>query len=117
MIKRINVGHRLSDVAVFQNIAWFGGQVPRPEAGSEIRGQMSDVLAQIDELLAGVGSDKSKILSCQIFLADINDAAAMNEVWDAWVAPGNAPPRATVQAAMVRPEYRVEVVLTAAITG
>lgn len=116
MIRRINVEKRFSDVAVFQNVAYLAGQVPRPEAGTDIRGQMTDVLAQIDDLLAQVGSDKTKILSTQIFIADIRDIAIMNEVWDAWVAPGHAPPRATVQATLARPHYRVEVVMTAAIT-
>lgn len=116
-IERINVEHRFSDIAVFQNVAYLAGQVPRPEAGVDIRSQMIDVLDQIDGLLAGVGSDKTRILSCQIFIADIRDIAVMNEVWDAWVAPGNAPPRATVQATLARPHYRVEVVMTAAITA
>lgn len=115
MIERINVEKRFSDVAIFQNVAYLAGQVPRPDAGVDIRSQMIDVLAQIDHLLAEVGSDKTKILSCQIFIADIRDIAVMNEVWDAWVAPGHAPPRATVQATLARPHYRVEVVMTAAI--
>jgi len=77
-------------------------------------GQTRQVLAAIDALLARAGSDKTRILRAQIFLADIADFAAMNSVWDAWVAPGHTPPRATVQAALARPGWKVEIVVTAA---
>lgn len=115
MIKRINVEKRYSDVAVFNGIAFLGGQVPRADAGEDIRSQMRDVLAQVDDLLEQVGSDKTRILSCQIFIADLADKAGMDEVWDAWVAPGNAPPRATVEARLARPFYKVELTMTAAV--
>ena len=71
------------------------------------------VLAQIEHRLSEAGSSKAHLLRVQIFLADIKDIAAMNEVWDAWVTPGTAPPRATVQAALSDPDYRIEVVATA----
>ena len=77
-------------------------------------GQTRQVLAAIDALLARAGSDKTRILRAQIFLADIADFAAMNSAWDAWVAPGHTPPRATVQAALARPGWKVEIVVTAA---
>jgi enamine deaminase RidA (YjgF/YER057c/UK114 family) len=73
------------------------------------------VLASIDALLARAGSHKSKVLMCQIYLADLADFAGMNAVWEAWVAPGQAPPRATVQAALARPGWKVEMVVTAAL--
>lgn len=73
------------------------------------------MLAAIDALLARAGSDKTRILRAQIFLADIADFAAMNSAWDAWVAPGHTPPRATVQAALARPGWKVEIVVTAAV--
>lgn len=117
MITRYNAGKRYSDIAVFQNVAYLAGQVPENSLDGDIRAQTTDVLAQIDQLLAMAGTDKSKILRCQIFLADLADVNGMNAVWDAWVAPGNAPPRATVQAAMVDPKYRIEIVITAAITA
>ena len=72
------------------------------------------MLDAIDRLLARAGSDKSRILMAQIFLADLADFAGMNEVWDAWVAPGQAPCRATVHSALAKPEWRVEIVVTAA---
>jgi enamine deaminase RidA (YjgF/YER057c/UK114 family) len=73
------------------------------------------VLAAIDALLARAGSDKSKILMAQIFIADMAEFAAMNAVWDAWVVPGHTPPRATVQARLGKPEWKVEIVITAAV--
>jgi enamine deaminase RidA (YjgF/YER057c/UK114 family) len=72
------------------------------------------VLAAIDKLLADAGSDKSRIVMAQIFLADMADFAAMNGVWDAWVPAGHTPARATVQAALAAPQWRIEIVVTAA---
>ena len=66
-------------------------------------------------LLTRAGSDKTKILRAQIFIADLADFSAMNVVWEDWVAPGDAPPRATVQAHLVKPEWKIEVVVTAAL--
>ncbi|MFP3514458.1 RidA family protein, partial [Peribacillus sp. SIMBA_075] len=73
------------------------------------------VLAEIDRLLALGATDKTKILRAEIFLADIADFAAMNEVWDEWVAPGFTPARATVQAKLACPDWKIEIVVTAAI--
>ena len=113
-ITRLCVGHRMSEASVFGGIVHLGGMVPESGA-TDIRGQTADVLAQIDAHLAACGSDKSRILRTQIFLADIADIADMNEVWDEWVAPGHAPPRATVQAALADPAWRIEIVVTAAV--
>lgn len=116
MIQRFDVGPRLSEMAIHNGVAYLAGQVP--EDGSlDIRGQTRQVLAAIDALLARAGSDKSRILMAQIFLADLADFDGMNEAWDAWVAPGHAPPRATVQARLARPEWRIEVVVTAAASA
>ena len=113
-IQRFHVGARLSETAVFNGIVYLAGMVPE-DGATDIRGQTADVLAQIERLLAEAGSDKSRILRTQIYLADITDLGAMNEVWDAWVAPGHAPPRATVQAALANPAWKIEVVVTAAL--
>lgn len=113
MIQRFDVGSRLSEMAVHNGIAWLAGQVPE-DATQDIRGQTRQVLAAVDALLARAGSDKTKILMAQIFLADLADFAGMNEVWDAWVPAGHAPPRATVQAQLARPAWKIEVVVTAA---
>lgn len=116
-ISRINVGVRLSDVSVFNNVAYLAGQVPRKSIEQGIKEQTAEVLATIDELLAKVGSDKSRILSCQIFLKDINHITDMNSVWDVWVPAGKCPSRATVQASMANPKTGIEVVITAACNG
>jgi len=113
MIQRFDVGARLSEMAVHNGVAYLAGQVPE-DASQDIQGQTAQVLAAIDALLARAGSDKSRILMTQIYLADLADFAGMNEAWDAWVAPGNAPPRATVQAALANPDWKIEVVVTAA---
>lgn len=112
-IQRHNVASRYSDAAVHQGVVYLAGMVPECEA-TDVASQTADVLAQIDRVLAACGSDKSRLLRVQIFLADIRDIGTMNTVWDAWVAPGNAPPRATVQAALADPAWRIEVVATAA---
>ena len=109
-ITRLCVGQRLSEASVFNGIVHLGGMVP-DDGASDIRSQTADVLAQVDAHLAACGSDKSRILRVQIYLANI---AGMNAVWDAWVAPGHAPPRATVQAALADPAWKIEMVVTAA---
>ncbi len=113
MIQRFDVGTRLSEMAVHNGTLYLAGQVAA-DAAQDIRGQTRQVLAAIDALLARAGSDKSKILMAQIFLPDLADFAGMNEVWEAWLAPGHAPPRATVQANLAKQEWRIEVVVTAA---
>lgn len=114
MIQRFEVGPRMSELAVHNGVAYLAGQVAE-DASADIRGQTAQVLAQIDALLAMAGSDKSRILRAQIFLADLTDFAAMNEVWEKWVVPGQTPPRATVQAALANPDWKVEIVITAAV--
>jgi enamine deaminase RidA (YjgF/YER057c/UK114 family) len=104
----------MSEAAVHNGTVYLAGQVA-DDASADIQGQTAQVLAAVDALLARVGSDKSKILMVQIFLADLADFAGMNQVWDAWVVPGHTPPRATVQAALARPEWKIEVVVTAAV--
>jgi enamine deaminase RidA (YjgF/YER057c/UK114 family) len=114
MIKRFDVGPRLSEMAVHKGVAYLAGQVP-DDGSADIAEQTRQVLKSIDALLARAGSDKSRILMAQIFLADLADFAAMNAVWDAWVAPNDTPPRATVQARLARPEWKIEIVITAAV--
>jgi enamine deaminase RidA (YjgF/YER057c/UK114 family) len=114
MVQRFDVGARLSEMAVHNGVAYLAGQVPA-DGSQDITGQTRQVLDAIDALLARAGTDKTRILMCQIFIADLADFAGMNAVWDAWVAPGHAPPRATVQAALAKPEWRLEMVVTAAL--
>ncbi|RYF35459.1 MAG: RidA family protein [Comamonadaceae bacterium] len=113
-LQRFHVGSRLSEMAIYNGTVYLAGQVP-DDTTADMRGQTAQVLAMIDRLLAEAGSDKSRMLMVQIFLPDIADIVAMNEVWDAWVAPGHTPPRATVQAKLANPGYKIEVVVTAAL--
>ncbi len=113
-IQRLHVAARYSEAAIFNGVVYLAGMVPECEA-TDIRSQTADVLQQIEQRLAEAGSDKTRILRTQIYLKDISDIAAMNEVWDAWVVTGSAPPRATVQAALANPDYLIEVVVTAAV--
>ncbi len=111
-LQRLHVAARYSEAAIFNGVVYLAGMVPEC-AAADIRSQTADVLAQVDLRLKEAGSDKACIRPAQIFLADIKDISAMNEVWDAWVSPGSAPPRATVQAALSDPGYRIEIVVTA----
>jgi enamine deaminase RidA (YjgF/YER057c/UK114 family) len=113
MVQRFDVGARLSEMAVHNGVCYLAGQVATE--GGDMRAQTRAVLAQIDALLARAGTDKSRILMCQIFITDLDDFPALNEVWESWVPAGNAPPRATVKAALAKPEWKVEMVVTAAL--
>ena len=113
MVQRYEIGKRMSQAVVHNGTVYLAGQVaddPTQDTG----GQTRQVLAAIDKLLAAAGSDKGRILMAQIFLADMGDFAAMNTVWDAWVAPGHTPARATVEAKLAAPQYKVEIMVTAA---
>ena len=112
-IQRFDVGPRLSEMAVHNGTIYLAGQVP-DDATQDITGQTTQVLAMIDRLLARAGSDKTRLLSVQIYLADLADFPGMNAAWDAWVPAGHTPPRATVQAKLAREEWRIEVVAVAA---
>ncbi len=113
-IKRLHVGKRLSEVAIHNGTVYLAGQIA--EVTDEgIAGQTREVLGHIDRLLAESGSDKSCILMCQIFITDMANFPAMNEVWDEWVAGGHTPPRATVQAKLADPACLIEIVVTAAV--
>jgi enamine deaminase RidA (YjgF/YER057c/UK114 family) len=113
-ITRLHVGKRLSEVAIHNGTVYLAGQIAE-DTSAGIGGQMREVLGHVDRLLAEAGSDKTCILACQIYIADMAHFAGMNEVWDEWVAPGHTPPRATVEAKLADPACLVEVVLTAAL--
>jgi len=112
-IARFHVGHRLSDMAVYNGTVYLAGQVPT-DGTRDIRGQTEEVLSTVERLLGEAGSDKSRILIATIYLSDMADFGGMNEIWDGWVTEGSAPPRATVQAKLARPDWRIEVVVVAA---
>jgi len=112
-IKRLHVGARLSEVAIHNGVVYLAGQIPE-NTSNDIAGQTAEVLGHVDRLLQESGSDKTRILSCQIYLSDIGLISEMNKVWDDWVVPGHSPPRATVEASLASPEWLIEVVVTAA---
>ncbi len=113
-IRRIDPGPRMSEAVVKGNRIYCSGMIPE-DTSLDITGQVKQALFEIDSLLAKGGSDKSKILTATIWLADIADFAAMNAVWDAWVMPGQAPARATVQALMNDPRLKVEIMIVGAL--
>ena len=114
MIQRLHIGPRLSEAAIHRGVIYLAGQVPELAPEADIEAQTHEVLGHIDRLLGECGSDKTRLLSVQVFLADITDIGHLNRVWDQWVAPGHTPPRATVQAELADPRWRIEVVVTAA---
>lgn len=114
MIQRVDVGARMSEMAVHNGVCYLAGQVAESAAPS-IEAQTREVLAAVDALLAKAGTNKTKILRAQIYLADIADFPGMNSAWDEWVPAGHTPPRATVEAKLAKPEWKVEIVVTAAL--
>jgi enamine deaminase RidA (YjgF/YER057c/UK114 family) len=113
-ITRLHVGKRLSEVAIHNSTVYLAGQIAE-DTTQDIVGQTREVLGHVDRLLAEAGSDKSCILMCQIFIADMVHFPGMNEVWDEWVTLGHTPPRATVESTLANPECLVEIVITAAL--
>ena len=114
MITRMESGPRMSQAVVHGNTVYLAGQVA-DDPSADVPGQTRQVLASIDTLLAAAGSDKTRILSATIYLADIGTFAQMNSAWDAWVPQGHTPARATVEAKLAAPQYRVEIQVIAAI--
>ena len=113
-IRRIQPGTRMSGAVVHGNTVYLAG-LTADDATQDVKGQTRQILAKIDKLLAEAGSDKSKILSANIWLTDIGTWSQMNEVWDAWVSPGNTPARATVEARLAVPGLSVEIMVQAAV--
>lgn len=114
MIQRIDVSHRFSEVAIHNDVAYLAGQVPT-DASQNAYAQTQQVLGEIDRFLAKAGTDKSRILMATVYLANMADYAEMNRAWDEWVAKNNAPPRAAVEARLADPNWKVEIVVSAAV--
>jgi enamine deaminase RidA (YjgF/YER057c/UK114 family) len=112
-IIRIDPGPRMSEASVYGDRVYCSGMIPE-DTSLDITGQVKQALAEIDSLLAKGGSDRTKILTATIWLADIGDFAAMNAAWDAWVVPGQTPARATVQARLNDPKMKIEIMVVAA---
>jgi len=113
-IQRHEVGARMSKAVVHGNTVYLAGIVANEPKGKSVTEQTKDIVAQIDGLLAMAGSDKSKLLSATIYITDMANFAEMNSVWDTWVVPGNTPARATVEAKLATPDYKVEIMVVAA---
>jgi len=112
-IQRINPGPRMSQAVIYNGIIWLAGQVGTP--GASITDQTRDMLAGVDALLSENGTSKSRILQATIWLADMADFAEMNAIYDAWIDPANPPTRACSEAALATPDYKVEIIIVAAI--
>jgi enamine deaminase RidA (YjgF/YER057c/UK114 family) len=114
-IQRINVNSRLAGCVIHNGLVYLSGQVPT-NLDLNAKDQTLEVLSKIDELLALSNSDKSRILTAQIWIKDIEkDFAAFNECWEAWLPEGAAPARAALKADLARPQVLVEIMLTAAL--
>lgn len=111
-IRRLHPGPRMSQAVIHNGLVYLAGQVGAP--GESVEDQTRAVLGQIESLLAEAGSDKSKLLSATIWLADIGDFEAMNRVWDGWIDGKDPPARATGQVALASPDYKVEIIVVAA---
>ncbi len=114
-ITRIGAGARMSKAVVHGNTVYLAGQVAETSAGRSVGEQTAEILATIDDLLKQAGTDKTKLLMANIWLADIKTFGEMNAVWDKWVVAGNTPARATVEAKLAAPQYTVEIAVVAAI--
>ena len=112
--KRFKTGARMSQAVTHGGTAYLAGQVA-DEPNTDVAGQTRQILTKIEGLLAEAGTDKSKLLSATIWLADIRSFDEMNKIWDGWVSPGNTPARACVEAKLARPQLLVEIGVIAAL--
>ncbi len=113
-IERHDTGPRMSKAVVHGDTVYLAGIVADAPKGKSMAEQTKSILSQIDGFLAKAGTDKNKILSANIWVTSMADFAEMNAVWDAWVSPGNAPARATVEAKLASSDYKVEIMVVAA---
>lgn len=111
-ITRLHSGPRMSQAVIHGDTVYLAGQVGAP--GQSVTAQTQAVLGQVETLLAEAGSEKARILSATIWLADMADFAEMNAVWDAWLGGKDAPARATGEAKLATPDYKVEIIVVAA---
>mgnify|MGYP001161174918 FL=1 len=114
-IKRFQVSERMSQCVVHGNTVYTAGQVAHSAQGAPVADQTRAILAQIDELLMEAGTDKSMLISANIWLSNISTFNEMNEVWDAWVVPGQTPCRACVESRLAAPQFTVEIGVVAAL--
>ncbi|MBT6884508.1 MAG: RidA family protein [Rhodospirillaceae bacterium] len=113
-IERKHSGDRMSQVVIHGDTVYLAGQVAQGAPGGSVAAQTKDILARIDGFLAEAGTDKSKLLSANLWITDMANFAEMNAVWDAWVSPGNTPCRASVEAKLASDKFDVEIMVIAA---
>jgi enamine deaminase RidA (YjgF/YER057c/UK114 family) len=113
-VERREVGPRMSQIVIHGNTVYLAGVVARDNAGKSVTEQTREILATIDRYLGEAGTDKSKLLTANIWLTDIATFNEMNAVWDGWVSPGHTPARATVEAKLAGPQYKIEIMVVAA---
>jgi len=113
-IERHETGPRMSKAVIHGDTVYLAGIVADSPKGKSMAEQTSNILSQIDGFLAMAGTDKTKLLSANIWITDMAHFAEMNTVWDAWMSPGNTPARATVEAKLASPDYKVEIMVVAA---
>ena len=113
-IERHETGPRMSEAVIHGETVYLAGIVADSPKGKSVAEQTKNILSQIDDFLALAGTDKTKLLSANIWITDMANFAEMNSVWDAWVSPGNTPARATVEAKLASPDYKVEIMVVAA---
>ena len=113
-VERQEVGPRMSQIVIHGDTVYLAGIVAHANKGGSVADQTKEILGTIDGYLKQAGTDKSKLLSANIWLTDIATFGEMNAVWDAWVSPGNTPARATVEARLAAPQYKVEIMVMAA---
>jgi enamine deaminase RidA (YjgF/YER057c/UK114 family) len=113
-IERRHSGARISRVVIHGDTVYLAGLVALESRGRSVREQTRAILAHIDKLLAEAGTDKTRLLTATVWLADIREAEAMNEVWEEWLPEGCAPARSTVEAKLTSPHYAVKIAVTAA---
>jgi enamine deaminase RidA (YjgF/YER057c/UK114 family) len=113
-IERLEIGPRMSQAVIHNGVVYLAGQVAADAPGAPVKEQTKNILDRIDKLLAAAGTDKTKLLSVTIWLADVRTFEDMNSVWDKWVPAGATPARATVEAKLVTPAYAVEIGVIAA---
>ena len=112
-IERIDVGPRMSKCVVHGDTVYLAGIVANDPKGKNVTQQTQDIVRQIDGFLAQAGTDKSKLLTATIWITDMATFGEMNAVWDGWVSQGNTPARATVEARLATPDYKVEIMVVA----
>lgn len=112
-IERQDVNHRRSRMVKYNGMCFLSGQFS--DSDGDITQQTQETLAKIDALLERAGTNKSRLLTAQIWLRDMADFADMNKIWDAWIDPENPPTRCCGQVLMADPDMRIEIVVSAAV--